>query len=65
MIDLVDADWGESNWCRRLVAPDLMCGVTLVRIDELIWNDAVTVESLSVGEVGSGIACVAGSVVPS
>jgi len=65
VVDLVDADWGKTNWCRCLVSPYLVGGVTLVCVDELAWDDAVTEESLSVGEMGGGIACVAGGVVPS
>ena len=65
MVDLVDTDWRETNRSRSLVAPDLVSGVTLICVDKLVWNDAVTEEGLSVGEVGSGIAGIAGCVVPS
>ena len=52
MVDLVDAYGREANRCADLVAPDLVCGVALVGVHQHTWDDLVSEEGLSVGEMG-------------
>ena len=46
------------------MAKDLGCGVSEVGVDQLAWDDAVTVEGLAIGEVGVGHACIGSSIEP-
>jgi hypothetical protein len=52
MVDFVYADWGEADGSVDFVAEDGGAGVAFVGVDEHAWDDAVTVEGLSVCGVG-------------
>lgn len=64
VVNLIDADWCESNGCADLVAKDLCLRITIVCIDKHSRDNSVAVESLSVCEMCIRLACVTRSMVP-
>lgn len=65
MVDLVDTDRCESNGGGDLVAEDLCSGVSEVGVHELVRDDTVTEECLSVGKMCVGHASIRRCIVPS
>ena len=64
MVDLVDADGCESYWSTDFVSEDAGCRVSLVGIYEHAWDDTMSVEGLTIGEMCVGLSCIGGSVIP-
>ena len=64
VIDLVNADRGETDRGRHFMAEDSGRGVTEISIDELPGDDTVAEEGLSIGEVGIGLTGIGGSIIP-
>lgn len=62
MVYLIYANRCEANWGRALVAKECGGGVTVIGINKLLWDNAMWVEGLSVGQVGPREANVAFSV---
>jgi hypothetical protein len=52
MVDLVDADRSKAKGGRDFVAEECGRGISFIDIDELVRDQAVTVECLPVGQVG-------------
>lgn len=52
MVDFVNTDWCEPDWCGDGVAENLGARVTRVCVDELVGNYTVSVEGLTVCKVG-------------
>lgn len=56
MIDLVDADGRKADRGGDLAAKQRCGGVAVVRVDELLGDDAVAIEGVAVGVMGGGLA---------
>lgn len=57
VVDAVDPNQGEADRGRDVVTDD--------GVNQLLTDDAVMIEGLSIGEVRGGYACVRGCIVPS
>jgi hypothetical protein len=64
VVDLVDTDGRESNRCASLVTPDFPSRVALVGVDQHARDDAMAVESLTVGQMCCRVASIGGGIVP-
>lgn len=54
MVDFVYSDRSEPDWCGDGVAEDFGARVARVCVDELVGDYTVSVEGLTVCEVGGG-----------
>lgn len=64
VVNAVDANWCKSNGGRHAVAKDFGCSVSLVGVNQHARDDAVPIESLSVGEMGPRKSSIARGVIP-
>lgn len=64
VVDFVDADRCEPDGCGYLVAEDFGGCIPQVRVYQLVGDDPVAVEGLSVGQVSIGHACVGRCIEP-
>ena len=55
MVNLVDPDRCEANWCGDFMSTESCRGVPLIDVNKLLRNDSVPEERLSIGKVSPAI----------